>query len=155
MARMLNWNIQKTIPEIAKAAMPVLEECANIFRDEAKEHLWKNEMLLNWPRRGPYKTGKDKGKIWTARDSYKEMLDTIRVVRKKNDLALFGFKSRSIWIMAGNFKTWWAIQMEYGRGGWVKGSKKGWRGGKRPFFRKAMRTSIPKIRTLLAARRIK
>jgi len=157
MARMLNWNIQRTIPEIAKVSMPVLEECANIIRDEAKAHLWHNAMLLDWNLRGPYKTGKDAGKVYTARDSYLEMLNTIRVVKKGNKFStLFqGVKNRSIWVMAGNYKTWWALQMEYGKGGWVKGSAKGWRGGARPFFRKAMRTSIPKIKALLAARRIK
>ena len=136
MAKMLNWNIQAKIPEIARAGMVVLEECANIMRDDAKAHL-RPILQLKWTPHGPPPSGE----IWKGREDYAEMINTIRVVKRRDT------KSRSIWIMAGNYNTWWALQMEYGRAGW--------KGGARPFFRKAMRTSAPKIRTLLAARRIK
>ena len=140
MARMLNWNIQKAIPEISKASMPILMECANIFRNEAKLHL-RPQLELNWKPFGP----PPGGDIWEGREDYAEMLNTIRVVEKHDTKALFG-KTRNIRIYAGNYKVWWALQMEYGRGGW--------HGGARSFFRKAIRTSKPKIRTLLASKRI-
>ena len=141
MARMLNWNIQRVIPEIAKAGMVTLEDCANIFRNEARSHL-RPQLVLNWTPHGP----PPGGEIWKGREDYAEMLNTIRVVKKYSAGALFG-KTRNIRIYAGNYKVWWALQMEYGRGGW--------KGGARSFFRKAIRTSKPKIRTLLAARRIR
>jgi len=136
MAKMLNWNIQAKIPLIAKAGMVVLEECGEILRNEAKAHL-RPKLNLNWIPHGP----PPGGEIWKGREDYAEMINSIRVVRKRDT------KSRNIWVMAGNYKTWWAVQMEYGRAGW--------KGGPRSFFRKAMRTSIPKIHALLAARRIR
>jgi hypothetical protein len=136
MAKMLNWNVQRTISEISKAGMPVLKECADIFRDEAKANL-RPILVLNWKPHGP----PPGGDIWKGREDYAEMLNTIRVVEKRDS------KARNIRIYAGNYKTWWAVQMEWGRGGW--------KGGPRPFFRKSIQTSAPKIRALLAARRIK
>jgi hypothetical protein len=45
------------------------------------------------------------------------MVDTIRVVRKH------GSSERNVWVMAGNYNTWWALQLEYGRGAWMGKAK--------------------------------
>lgn len=139
MARMVNWNIQERLPEIAKAGMDLLETGCNIIRDDAKANLWPI-VNANWKLHGPYKSGRYAGKIWTSRDNYLEMLKTIRVVRLKDP------NRRNIRIYAGNYKTWWALQMEYGRGGW--------KGGARPFFRKALHNGASKIESLLDKRKL-
>jgi hypothetical protein len=63
------------------------------------------------------------------------LVATIRVVRKKGD------PTRNIWIMAGNYKTWWAVQTEYGRGGW--------KGGAKAFLRPAMAKAPATIKAIL------
>lgn len=118
--------------------MPILEECAEIIRDEIKSEI-PSKLKLQWRLHGVYQRGKNAGKLWTARDDYMEMLKTVRFVKK-------GDGTRNIWVMAGNFKTWWAVQMEYGHGKW--------RGGARPFFRTGLMKSLPKIKALLASRKI-
>jgi hypothetical protein len=44
---------------------------------------------------------------------------------------------KNIWVMAGAYDPWWALQMEYGHGGW--------KGGAKPFFRPAMRESMGEV----------
>jgi len=139
MAHMVNWNPQEKIPEIARAGMEVLTECCEIIVNDAKVNL-ASILKGNWTEHGPYKTGKYAGKTWTARYK-KDMVKTIRLVKKKDSA------TRNIWIMAGHFNTWWAVQMEYGHGQW--------KGGPRSFFRKAIHGAMPKIKVLLAQRRIK
>jgi hypothetical protein len=145
MAYMLNYNISEKLPQIRKAGMAVLEECCEIIVNQMKADLG-GVIEANWKRHGVYKTGKDAGKIWTARDSYIELLKTIRLVKKNEGDNIFGLKNNNIWVMAGNYKTWWAKQAEYGRGDW--------KGGKRPFFRSGINKSLPQIEALLASRKI-
>ena len=146
MAKMLNYNISEIIPEISKASMPVLEECCALIVNEMKSELWNGKIKADWKRHGVYQSGKNAGQIWTSRDSYTEMLNTIRLVKKNSGNTVFGTKGNGIWVMAGNYKTWWAAQMEYGHGGW--------KGGARPFFRSGIKKSLPKISSLLQSRRV-
>lgn len=88
-------------------------------------------------RRPVYKKGKSAGQLWTARDM-DIMAKTIRVV-EKNGLGLH--QSPDVRVYAGNFKTWWAIQMEYGHGAW--------KGEPHPFMRPAISATKSTIRTIL------
>jgi hypothetical protein len=88
-------------------------------------------------RRPAYKKGPYAGQIYTARDM-DIMAKTIRVVEKKG----IGLHSgRNVRVYAGNFKTWWAVQMEYGRGAW--------KGGAQPFMRPAISGSQSQIKAAL------
>ena len=65
------------------------------------------------------------------------------MVEKKDQWGFQGIKlaNRNIWVMAGNFKTWYAKQVEYGKGGW--------KGGAHPFLRPAMRKSRAKLKMII------
>jgi hypothetical protein len=132
MAR-INWDISEKIPELRLAAMDRVERAAEIIRDNAKDIL---RSKLSGPpiSHPPYKTGKYAGKYWTEREAG-AMVKTIRVVRKHEST------ERNVWIMAGTKKTWWALQMEFGRGGW--------KGGPRSFLRPAINRSIAAIKQML------
>ena len=118
---MINWNTAAFEAECGKIGMDRLEAGAKAVRDDARRIL-KSKLKgdVNRPvyRKGPYK-----GQIYTERRAG-EMVNTIRVVRKK------GSSEREVRIYMGNFAVWWALQMEYGRGGW--------KGGARPCLRTAM-----------------
>jgi hypothetical protein len=88
-------------------------------------------------RRPVYKKGPYAGQIYTARDM-DIMAKTIRVVSKK----VGGLHGKiNVRVYAGNFKTWWALQMEYGRGAW--------KGGAQPFMRPAISGSKSQIQVVL------
>lgn len=88
-------------------------------------------------RRAPYKSGPYAGQVYTARDA-DIMAKTIRVVEKKG-LGLHA--GPNVRVYAGNFKTWWAVQMEYGHGAW--------KGGAQPFMRPAISGSKSQVKVIL------
>jgi hypothetical protein len=116
MAKMIGWNTEAFQKECVNVSMDRLEAAARIIRDDAKR-------ILQSQIKGPPVTRHEQKKPWMERDPG-ALVATIRIVRKKGD------PNRNIWIMAGNYKTWWALQTEYGRGGW--------KGGKKSFMRPAM-----------------
>jgi len=135
----IKWNTQEFEKMCIGVGMDRLESAAKIVRDNGRRILSKKLTGMTtirkengdvvkrpWTEHGPYKSGKYEGLAWTERYK-KEMVKTIRVVRKNDN------NSRNVWIMMGNWKTWWAIQMEYGHGGWHGGSK----GALRPALREA------------------
>jgi hypothetical protein len=129
----VKWNTAEFEAACIGATMDRLEAAAKIVRDDAKQILAKR-LQGDWTEHGPYKSGKNKGATWTARYK-KEMVNTVRSVRK-NDSA-----SRNIWVMAGNFNTWWAIQMEYGKGDW--------QGGPRSFLRPALKGAAAAMKNVI------
>lgn len=147
--RVMNWHPEDRIPGLRKVGMDRLEKAAGIVQLNA---ILKLKGLINetYPEHGPYKRHwmKAKPKIgreagwsessggspWTARH-YRMMAQTIRVVRKRDP------NVRNIWIMAGNYVTWWALQMEYGRAGW--------KGGAKSFLRPALKGSTLQIIAIL------
>lgn len=133
MARMVNWNPERKIPEFRKIGMDRLVAAAEVVRMNA---IYKLQSLIReaYKEHGEYKTGDAAGQFWTERH-YRKMVHTIRVVRS-HDPAV-----RDVRIYCGNKKTWWALQMEYGRGGW--------KGGRKSFLRPAIRNSIPQIKTIV------
>lgn len=89
-------------------------------------------------RRPVYKSGPYAGRKWTARDM-DIMAKTIRVVEKNE--GQLGLDDCNIRVYAGNYKTWWATQMEFGRGEW--------KGGAHPFMRKSIASTKSKIKVIL------
>lgn len=151
MAKQIDLNFGKYDPEIYKASMDRIEAAAQVIRDDARKIL-ASQLKGKWKEHGPYKSyyrkhlttrhGKggpperimSEGASWTARQKA-AMVKTIRVVRY-NDPA-----SKNVWIMAGHFNVWWAIQLEFGRGLW--------RGGAKPFMRPAMAMAENRIKGIL------
>lgn len=134
--RVSNWNPEQFDGEIIGASMERLRKCAVVVRDSARSKVRVYAGKLH----GPYKTGKYAGKVWTARDT-DNLLKTIRVV-EKNDGNGFAMQAyRNVWVMSGNYKTWYAQQVEYGRGGW--------KGGAHPFLRPALNQNKDRIRSIL------
>ena len=129
----IQWNTQEFEIVCIGATMDRLEAAGKIVRDDAKRIL-APQLKGNWREHGPYQSGDYAGETWTARYK-KKMLDTIRVVRKHTDT------SRNVWIMAGEYNSWWAIQMEYGRGGW--------KGGRRSFMRPALKGAAAAMKNVI------
>jgi len=154
MAR-ITWNTENFQAACISVTMDRLEAAANIIAEDAKAIL-SGKIQGNWREHGPYKrryvTDKSASRIagkriryivpyttgqgdsWTARH-HGDMIKTIRVVRK-NDAT-----TRNVWIMAGHYNTWWAMQLEYGRGNW--------RGKGKPFLRRAMAGATTKIKAVI------
>ena len=131
MARLINWDTSAFEAACIGVTMDRLEDAAHIIAEDMKSILASQID----PKKPPYAVIREaKGAIWTER-SPGALINTIRVTRKKGDL------SRNIWIIAGNFKTWWALQTEYGRGGW--------KGGRKSFMRPAMKKAGIAIQTAL------
>jgi hypothetical protein len=135
MAVKFTLDMSKYDNEFFDAALDRVESAADVIRDKAKVKL--NTILAEqWKEHGPYKTvrndktGKKSGASWTAR-YHKEMVNTIRTVRSKNPAV------KNIWVMSGNYDAWWALQLEYGKGGW--------KGGAKPFFRPALSESMSDV----------
>ena len=125
----LDIDLSKYDSEFFAAALDRVEAVANVIRDDARVKL-KAKLKGNWQEHGPYKGGA----VWTERTKG-AMVETIRVTRSKNPAI------KNILLIAGNFKAWWAIQMEYGRGQW--------RGGARSFMRPAIKSTEGKVTAIL------
>lgn len=130
----VKWNTTEFELACVGATMDRLEAAGRIVRDDGKRIL-SSHLTGQWTEHGPYKSGDNAGATWTARYK-KKMVDTVRVVRKHGDPS-----SRNVWIMAGNYDTWWAIQMEYGRGDW--------KGGKRSFLRPALKGAAAAMKSVI------
>ena len=128
--------------QIEMAAMDRLESAAKIIRDKAKSIL-AGQVRGDWKEHAPYsryrqkKTGKMidtiSGAYLSTERTHSAMVDTIRVHRDDD--------KKDVWILAGNRVTWWAVQLEFGHGGW--------KGGPKPFLRPAMAGSESEVKTCL------
>jgi HK97 gp10 family phage protein len=141
--RVASWNPEEFAPEILSNCMERIEKAAIVVRDAARAKM--TGFKYTWKEHGPYKTGAYRGQIWTARD-YDALKATIRVTKKKETGigAGVGFKAAkdmNVWILAGQFKTWYAIQVEFGRGEW--------KGKPHPFLRPAFNESMGKIKSII------
>lgn len=114
-------DLSKYDKQIMTAAMDRVEKAAKVIRDQAK----RNCVVGTISRPA-------KGKFWTER-SPGAMRDTIRVTRREG--------KNNVLLIAGNKKTWWATQMEYGRGGW--------KGGPKPFMRPAISSTKSEVKSIL------
>jgi hypothetical protein len=136
------WNPEEFAPEILHGAMERIEKAAIVVRDAARAKMVG--FKYTWKEHGPYGSGDYAGKIWTAR-YYDALKETIRVTKKETGLnAGYGYraaKDMNVWIMAGQFRTWYAVQVEYGRGEW--------KGKPHPFLRPAFKESLDKIKSIV------
>jgi len=123
--------------EFFDAALDRVESAADVIRNKAKVRLKQSIAAAamgpglageRWREHGPYKTGNTAQ--WTQR-YHKEMVNTIRTVRSHDK------SKKNIFVMAGQYLTWWALQLEYGHGGW--------KGGAKPFFRPALKESMSEV----------
>jgi len=112
MAKMINWNPEPFQAAFAKLGVDRLEAAAKLVAADAKRIL--QSKIKGLPITRPVPPGRTDA--WMERTPG-ALVATIRVVRLRND------KSRNVRIYAGNFKTWWALQTEYGRGEWKGGAK--------------------------------
>lgn len=138
MAVKFNLDLSKWDTEFFHDALNRVESAADVIRNLARVKLkasiasarGKANSLAGerWKEHGPYATGNTAS--YTAR-YHKEMVNTIRTVRSKNPAV------KNIWVMAGAYDPWWALQLEYGHGGW--------KGGKKSFFRPAIKESESEI----------
>jgi len=135
MARAYKWNTKPFEDAFAKVGMDRLEAAAKIVRDDAKAILSK-KIAGSKAKTKDITRAIPKGRtdIWMERNPG-ALIETIRVVRQHGD------KTRNIWIMAGNFKTWWATHIEFGRAGW--------KGGAKSFLRPALKNAPSKIKGVL------
>ncbi|HSW62169.1 MAG TPA: HK97-gp10 family putative phage morphogenesis protein [Dissulfurispiraceae bacterium] len=117
----INIDLTKYDAEFLKTAMSRVENAADVIRDAAKSRCVVGAI-----------TRPAKGQFWTER-SPGAMKATIRVVRKEG--------KNNVLVIAGNKKTWWATQMEYGRGGW--------KGGAKPFMRPAIAATKGKVSSII------
>ena len=120
----IDWNLQKYDGEFKAAGMARIKQAAEAIRDAAKAKCVVGTI-----------TRPAVGKFWTERTPG-AMRNTIRVVGRPG--------VDNYLVIAGNKKTWWATQMEYGRGKW--------KGGAKPFMRQAIHESEPKIRAIIEGR---
>jgi HK97 gp10 family phage protein len=114
-------DLMKYFPEFEKAAMDRIEKAAGVIRDAARRNCTVG--TISRPA---------KGKFWTER-SPGAMRDTIRVATKEG--------AKNVFLIAGDKKTWWATQMEYGRGGW--------KGGAKPFIRPAIASTKDEVKSII------
>lgn len=128
MARMVNFNLERHDQQFMRAGLNRMEKAAAVIQMNAILKIVKSYEN----RRPAYKTGAYAGRIYTARDM-DIMAKTIRVVRRDD--------KKDVRVYVGNFKTWWAVQMEYGRGAW--------KGGPKPFLRPAVAASRGRIKVIL------
>lgn len=144
--RVVSWNPEEFAPEILSNCMERIEKAAIVVRDAARAKM--TGFKYKWKEHGPYNSGKYHNQVWTARD-YDALKKTIRVTRKYEAGMLggspaYGFRLASnmnVWVMAGNYKTWYAQQVEYGHGGW--------KGGAHPFLRTAFKESMAKMKSIM------
>lgn len=126
--RFERFDLQKYDDEIIKSAMDRVEAGAEIVRDAAKRILF-SKVQGRWKEHGPYKKRPD---YWTER-THGAMVKTIRTFRDD--------KKKKVKILAGDKKTWWAKQLEYGNGEW--------KGGAKPFLRPALMQSEGQVEYVL------
>lgn len=122
----IDFNLQKYDGEFKAAGMVRIKKAAEAIRDAAKAKCVVGTVT---------RPAKGKFWYWTERTPG-AMKNTIRVSEKKG--------MNNVLVIAGNAKTWWATQMEYGRGAW--------KGGAKPFMRPAIHQSYDKIRSIIEGR---
>ena len=145
----LVFNFEQYDGQIAEACMVRLRKAAYLIAEETRKkydllnieggrHIGGRTYRTSAFFHGPYKTGRYADVYWTARTPF-AMRHTIRVREKKEDTQ--GLTGRDIRVYVGNSKTWWATQMEYGRGAW--------RGGRKSFFRPALHASKSAVQNII------
>lgn len=135
MARRVEWKTEEFVALCKKGGMVRLAQAAEAVAVEAKRILHGKVRpggITRVPGRQRMVSGgklvpASAAPVWMERTPG-AMAETIRVT-----IPYEARKKLNVWIMAGNYKTWWALQMEYGRGGW--------KGGRKSFLRPALKNA--------------
>ena len=136
--------------QLAKSCMKRLRKAGHVIADAAKKRVAIQDAYYRYPTKsGGVKIvpaiREGKPKFWMER-SRGAMRKTIRVVEERDVEGSLGAGTgaligRDVWVMAGNKKTWWAVQMEFGAGDW--------KGGPRPFLRPALHASKARVQQII------
>jgi hypothetical protein len=126
------FNFEQYDGQIAKSCMERIVKAAGVIAESARSKCKEGNISRPVSSKGKYA-----GQFWTERTPG-AMRKTIRVVEKHGAA---GFVSRDVRVIAGNKKTWWATQMEFGRGKW--------KGGAKPFLRPAMNGSKSEVQSII------
>jgi len=134
----IDWNFQQYDGEFKKAGMARLKKAADAIRDIAKQKC-KIGTISRPARKSIVYEGKLvpdlKKSGWTARE-IGAMRNTIRTVESRDP-----DKADNVRIYAGTEDVFYAVQMEYGRGGW--------KGGRKSFMRPALAAAEGKVRSII------
>jgi hypothetical protein len=128
----IRFNFEQYDGQLAKSCMERLRDAAGEIQLQAILKCKVGNIS-----RPIYKKGRAANQTWTERE-VGAMRRTIRVVEKTGES---GLQNRNVWVMAGNYKTWWAVQMEYGRGGW--------KGGPLPFLRPGSDSARSRVQSII------
>jgi len=133
--RVRNWNPKRYDDQFANASMERLREAAEIVAARTRVNLSKRigKGKTTGISRPIYKTGKYAGQAWTQRN-FGELLNSIRVVEKKERWGFEVHKRRNIRVYAGHYLAYYAKIFEFSVGA---------------FMRPAWRSSLPEIKRIL------
>ena len=125
--KVIYWN-HGIDESIIRAAQGRLLAAGNVLADEVRSKL---QSVAPSPKSRPaYKTGKDAGKPWTAREAG-ALLKTVRVVEPRT-----GPKT-NVWVIVGSYKAYYAKIFEYAK---LNG---------RQFFRPSIRKARGRMKAVL------
>ena len=135
--RVENWNPNKFDQEIENISMSRLVEAAEVVAKKARKNLHPKHNIS----RPVYKTGKDKGKIWTSRDAGR-LKKSIRVVRKKTKSGKAFARKQNVRVYAGHYTAYYVYWVEYGSS----------KAPAQPFLRPAFYSSMSKMKSIIGVR---
>lgn len=153
MPRIESWNPNKFDETFENILMDKLVEAGNIVAAKARNILKPGRIS-----RPVYKSGRNKGKIWTSRDAGR-LRESIRVVRKKTKSGKAFSHKRNVRIYAGHYTAYYVYWVEFGSHHVPRGKAK-----KRnvreiefgtsivkaqPFLRPAFYSSMPEMKSIL------
>lgn len=152
MAR-IDIDLQKYDGEFKKAGMDRLVKAAEAIRDAARGFVPTGTVTRVPGRRRKVRNHRlvpdEAPPIWMERTPG-AMKKTLRTVRKKGfenvesldaGSGTFWTENNDVRVYAGTFKTWWAIQMEKGRGKWKAAPV--------AFMEKGIAASSEKVRSII------
>lgn len=135
--RIERWDPNRMDATFENVAVERLVKAAKVVRAKTKRKLAAQigRGKTTGINRPVYLTGDYAGEPWTARE-FGQMLDSVRVVRKRTKVRKALSKKRSVRIYAGHYLAFYANIFEYYR----------------PFMRPALEESVPMIKTLIGAK---
>jgi len=132
--RVRNWNPKKFDEQFMEASYDRLKEAAEIVAARTRVNLSKQigKGKTTGISRPIYKTGKYAGQAWTQRN-FGELMNSIRVVEKKERWGYEIWRRRNIRVYAGHYLAYYAKIFEFTR----------------PFMRPAWRSSLPEVKRII------
>jgi len=112
--RIANWNPNVQDKTFENVAVERLVKAANVIRAATKRNLAASigSGETTGINRPVYRTGKDAGTFWTARE-FGMLLSSVRVVRKKTPSGKAFSKKKNVRVYAGHKKAFYAEIYEF------------------------------------------